>query len=160
MARSEPDLDNSIECMKSGETSLRRDETGWTSIDISSSLEWLNLIGGHARDVAMTRDASGRIHLVVATPPDDSPAAWYDPRHELFHLMLNEEGRTLSFSQITNTDPEHAHWLPALENWDWTRPKECCSNGPWLMFTRGQNLGGAGGNNVNTLKTEVHLMSL
>ncbi|MBL7201443.1 MAG: hypothetical protein ISS56_14985 [Anaerolineae bacterium] len=50
-----------------------------------------------------------------------------------------------------------AHWLPALEQWDWTRPDVCCADGPWLMYTRGLNAGGIWGDNRNPLRIEVYL---
>ena len=139
---------------------MRRDASGWTSIDLATSLDQLNFTGGHGREVSLSRSPDGRIHLVAATTPDSGPSAWFDPRHELFHLVLTEDGKTVSFRKITETDPAGAQWLPALENWDWTRATTCCADGPWLMFTRGLNLGGIGGNNANSMQTEVHLLHL
>jgi len=137
---------------------LCRGSSGWKEIDISGTLGKFNLQDGHGRGISLSRSASGHIHLIVATNPDAQPAGWFDPRHELFHLVLTEEGKTVSFRQLTETDPTTANWLPALEKWDWTRPKECCVDDPWLIYTRGWNLGNAWGSCRNSLRTEVYLM--
>ncbi|MDR1283360.1 MAG: BNR repeat-containing protein [Opitutaceae bacterium] len=154
---------------------FRRDAAGsWQEIDTRDTLGTLGFHGGHGREVSLSRDAAGCIHLVAATNPDGTSAAWYDPRHELFHLVLDETtGASLSFAQITGTDPSVAHWLPALENWDWARSSGesgargagavgggCCQDAPWLLHTRGRNLGGIDGDNSNTLCTEVYLTAL
>lgn len=132
----------------------------WSTVDIQETLGQLNLMDGHGREVSLSRTADGRIHLVAATNPDGGAAAWYDPRHELFHLVLTEDGKTESFEQITDTDPTSAHWLPALEAWDWRRPGESCVDGLWLMYTEGLNRGGIGGDNANSVQTAVYLRHL
>jgi len=138
----------------------RRAETGWETVDIGGSLGNLNMSGGHSRDAAITRGADGNIHVVIATNPDDQPSDWYHPRHELFHMVLEETGHVRSFGQFSATDPKAANWLPAPENWDWVRKETVCADGPWLLYTKGLNLGGIGGQNANAHQTEVYLTHL
>lgn len=138
---------------------LRKDGRVWTAVDISATLGKLSW-GQSGREVSFSRSADGRIHVVACTSPDDSVAAWFDPGHELFHLVLDEEGNTLSFGQISQSDPAVANWLPALENWDWTRPQASCGDSPWLAYTHGNNAGGIGSNNRNSLTTDVFLTHL
>lgn len=62
--------------------------------------------------------------------------------------------------QLTETGPSVAQWIPAVEAWDWTRSNTCCSKGLWMTYTRGLNAGGIGGDNRNTVETEVYLWRL
>jgi len=58
--------------------------------------------------------------------------------------------------QVTQTDPSAAHWLPALEPWDWAGA--CRADGaPWMLHTAGLNAGGSGGDSRNTARTRVYL---
>lgn len=139
---------------------FRRSRGSWERLDTGEEFSRLNFQGPMGREVSLSRGRDGVIHLVAATRPDGQSSAWFDPSHELFHLRISEQESTLSFRRLTKPDPEGAQWLPSLENWDWTRPEIEHIDSPWLMFTRGRNLGGIGGNNMNTLQTEVYLMSL
>ncbi|HUT17708.1 MAG TPA: hypothetical protein VM366_01010 [Anaerolineae bacterium] len=57
---------------------------------------------------------------------------------------------------MTQTDPSAAHWLPALEPWDWAGA--CRADGaPWMLHTAGLNAGGSGGDSRNTARTRVYL---
>lgn len=116
---------------QSGGILFRFDGSEWTEIDTSASLGTLNNKNG--REVSLSRDADGFIHLVIGTVSAELFATWRDPRHELFHLVLDESGRQFSFRQITKTDPAAAHWLPSLENWSWVRPG--CQDGLWMLHT-------------------------
>jgi len=127
-------------------------------MDLASALNGLNVRGGRA--TSLTRDDRGRLHLVLAANPDKQETPWYDPSLELFHLILNPAGEALSLKQITESDAAVAQWLPALEQWDWTRPEACCQDGLWLAYTRGLNAGGIWGDNHNALFTKVHLEKL
>jgi hypothetical protein len=100
------------------------------------------------------------LHLVVATDPGRQETAWFDPRHELFHLALDEHGAPLGLAQLTEGDPAVAQWIPAVEKWDWTRPEACCGDHLWMAYTRGLNAGGIGGDNRNDVRTEVYLRRL
>ena len=133
-------------------------KAGWEALDMASALDGLNTQGGRA--TSLTRDAQGHLHLVLAANPNKLETTWYDPSLELFHLTLDASGRRLSFTQLTETDARVAHWLPALEQWDWTRSKECCTDGLWMAYTRGLNAGGIWGDNRNALSTEVYLHRL
>ena len=139
---------------------FRRSAKSWERIDPGEEFSRLNFQGPMGREVSLSRSSDGVIHLVAATRPDEQPSAWFDPAHELFHLRMSESGEPLSLRRLTRPDPTGAQWLPALENWDWTRVESERIDHPWLLFTRGRNLGGIGGDNKNTLQTEVYLMPL
>ena len=100
------------------------------------------------------------MHLAVASNPGRLETGWYDPTLELFHLSLDATGTPLALEQITDTDALVAQWLPALEQWDWTRADTCRRDGLWVAYTRGLNAGGIWGDNRNALSTEVHLLKL
>ncbi len=132
---------------------LRRETSGWEQCSLPPAFEKLNLRGG--RESGLTRDASGTLHFVTGTNPDGEEARWYDPRHEIFHATLPAQGDG-SVRQLTQTGPTAANWLPALENWDWCRAAQAGENTPALAFCSGVT--GGQGTNINTLKTEVHLV--
>ena len=98
--------------------------------------------------------------MCLATNPDRQETTWYDPSLELFHLAMDATGNPLALEQLTETDPEQAQWLPALEQWVWTGAQTCRADGVWMAYTRGQNAGGIWGDNRNALATEVHLQRL
>lgn len=118
---------------KGGGILFRRDEEGWTEIDTEQSLGTLDNRDG--REISLSRDASGLIHLVIGTVPGGLAGTWKDPRHELFHLVLEESGKQHDFHQLTNFG--QASWLPSLENWNWFQP--ACTDTPWMLFTREKN---------------------
>ncbi|MEZ4677047.1 MAG: hypothetical protein R2932_22785 [Caldilineaceae bacterium] len=64
--------------------------------------------------------------MVLATNPDGQAVRWYDPSLELFYWIVDPAGNLLSLEQISPTNPETAHWLPALEQWDWAQPQRTC----------------------------------
>ena len=132
-----------------------RADSGWKAIEMASAFPNLNFERG--RSTSMSRDAAGHFHLAVAADPEGKPTGWSNPSQELFHLTLDSAGTTISLEQITETDPSVSHWLPALEQWDWVRRDTSCADSPWLMYTRGLNAGGIGGNNRNALSTEVYM---
>jgi hypothetical protein len=132
--------------------------TGWEAIDLAPALGGLNVRGGRATSMAL--DDRGQIHLALATHPDGQETTWYDPSLELFHLTLNAAGQAIALEQLTDTDPTVAHWLPALEQWDWTRPDADPAGGLWIAYTSGLNAGGIWGDNRNALSTEVYLQRL
>lgn len=133
----------------------RRTDAGWDGIDLASVIPNLNMEGG--RSAAISRDAENRIHLMVAANPDGRETSWFDPSLELFYVILNADGGLVSCRQVTGSDASAAHWLPALEQWDWARPQGCCADGFWFAYTRGLNAGGIGGDNKSALQTEVYL---
>ena len=132
-----------------------RTQAGWDELDMASATSTLNVKGGRA--TALSQDASGRLYLAVAANPHGQETRWFDPSLELFHLMLDAGGKVASLAQLTETDPSVANWLPALEQWDWSRSGTCCVGGPWLAYTRGLNAGGIGGDNRDALATHVYL---
>jgi hypothetical protein len=135
-----------------------RADAGWEGQDMSAAFDPLNMHGPRA--TALSRSADGRLHLVVATDPGHQETPWFDPRHELFHLVLDEHGAPLGLAQLTEADSAVAQWIPAVEKWDWTRPEACCGDHLWMTYTRGLNAGGIGGDNRNDVKTEVYLRRL
>jgi hypothetical protein len=135
-----------------------RTAAGWQAHDLVFALDGLNTQGG--RSTSLTRDDQGQLHLVVAAHPDRHETAWYDPSLELFQLTMDAIGNPLALEQLTDADAAVAHWLPALEQWDWTRPGACCTENLWMAYTRGLNAGGIWGDNRNALATEVHLLRL
>ena len=112
---------------------------------------------GHGRSSSISRESSGRLHLLLATNPDGQAVRWYNPSLELFYWIVDPRGQLLSLHQVSATDPAIAHWLPALEQWDWSQPQRACGETPWFLHTAGLNLGGIGGNNANTMTTKVFL---
>jgi len=130
---------------------------GWQCTPIPRLLPGRGFLFGGG---SLTLDAQGRTHLVAAAPPDGHATGFYDPAHELCHLVFDAQGDLLAAHQITDGDPTVARWLPALEPWDWVRQDECCADGPWLLYTEGRNQGGIGGDNRNTLRTRVWLGKL
>ncbi len=139
---------------------FRRAEGGWQRVDVGLEFSKLSFCGPMGREVSLSRSRDGTIHLVAATRPDGVVSSWYDPQHELFHLRLNEQGQILSMVRLTQPNPDGAQWLPAVENWDWVRADDAFVDAPWLLYTCGQNRGGIGGDNANTLQTEVYLRPL
>lgn len=134
---------------------LQRSDSGWEVV--------ASAFGGQsfvtAREASISRDAAGRIHLIIATNPDGGPAGWYDPRHTLFHAIIPEAGGGLqSFKQLLPGTTGRASWLPSLEQWDWARSAESCPDAPYLVFTEGMASGRGENNNSN--KTKVLLTKL
>ncbi|MFN2231842.1 MAG: BNR-4 repeat-containing protein [Anaerolineae bacterium] len=135
----------------------RREAGEWIALDLGDVWPELDLAGGCSS--SLTRDAGGRIWLAVAAAPGGVATPWFDPSHEIFVLSLDEEGRPLGYRQVTRTDPTVAHWLPALEPWDWARQRGGAlpDETPWMLYTAGLNAGGIGGDNRNTVQTRVYL---
>ncbi|MBT3267761.1 hypothetical protein HN371_11435 [Candidatus Poribacteria bacterium] len=131
-----------------------RDDDAWRTIDLEPMLSPLNLARGRATSLAA--DAEGRMHLLFATDPDGIETQWYDARHELFHLALSPEGEKLSLARLTEREATSA-WLPALEPWSWATTPADRADGPWYLYTRGENAGGIGGDNASAVKTRVYL---
>lgn len=137
----------------------RREDDGWTRIDLGMAWPQLNLAGG--RSSSLSADPSGRVWLAVAADPQGAATAWFDPRHEIACLLLDGGARVLEVSQVTQSDPSVSHWLPALQAWEhggsgcadaWT-----AGSVPWMLHTAGLNGGGIGGNNRNAVRTRVYL---
>ena len=132
----------------------RRTESGWETVELADSLPHVNLAGG--KSTAVSYDAGGRVHIMVSAHPGGKEAGWYDPVNEVFYVVLNADGSVACVDQVTESNPEAAHWLPALEKWDWTRPG--CSDGHWFMYTSGINAGLISQTDYNSaLKTDVYL---
>lgn len=133
----------------------RKKENRWQMIDLADRLDGLNMEGGRA--TSLSQDGMGNIHFAFATDATGQRCQWFAPNLELFHLILDTEGNRASLNQVTDVDPDAANWLPALELWDWTRPDQAYEDGHHLMYTRGLNAGGIGGDNKSALKTEIYL---
>ncbi|NKB70280.1 MAG: hypothetical protein GKR89_24685 [Candidatus Latescibacteria bacterium] len=127
---------------------------GWERLDLAELTDGLDFSGG--RSSSFSQGPDGDLHLLLACPPQGA-TPWYDPAMELYHLHLDGRGKRRGFKQLSETDPARANWLPALEPWDWARPEVCCRDGLFYAMTRGVNAGGIGGDNTNTVQTEVWL---
>jgi hypothetical protein len=134
-----------------------RSSDAWRTIDLEPLLAPLNLACGRATSLAA--DAAGRLHLLFATDPAGAETQWYDTRHELFHLALSPSGEKLSLARLSDVETAAA-WLPALEPWNWATSVADKAYAPWYLYTRGDNAGGIGGDNANTVKTTVLLEAL
>ena len=135
----------------------RHTDRGWSEIDLAGVAAQLDTSGG--KSTAISRDAQGRIHLLVGTHPDGTPTGWYDPAMELFHIAFEKDGSVLSSPrQLTDNDPERARWLPSIEPWDWIRPDDVATDGHWFTYTSGVVAGMLNDPNYDhSLKTEVYL---
>ena len=137
----------------------RQTDNGWENLDLSAAAPQLQLAGGKA--TAISYDDQNRVHLLVATDPHGKIPGWYDPAIELFHLVFTAEGQLGSCDQITETDPDRANWIPAIEHWDWVRPDPIGQGGHWYLHTSGINAGLMSQSDYNdTLKTDVYLNKL
>lgn len=116
----------------------RKTDPGWQRIDLGEVLPQINLSQG--KSTAFSYDADHNVHLLVGTRVDNKPSAWYDPAHELFHIIFDSNGKPTNLTQLTDTDPNHARWLPAIEQWDWTRPNQIADK-HWYLYTSGVNAG-------------------
>jgi len=131
-------------------------EDGWQNIDLAQAIPALDLSGG--KSTAITYDTEDRVHLFVSTDPSGKALGWYDPSIELYHLVFSIDGQLVSHSQLTQTDPDRAHWLPATEHWNWVSPGSIGEGGHWYLYTSGINAGLMSQNDYNdTLRTEVFL---
>jgi len=135
-------------------------DQSWSEIDLAGISPQLDTSGG--KSTAISRDAQGRIHLLVGTHPGGSPTGWYDPAMELFHITLEKDGSAACTPrQLTDNDPERARWLPSIEPWDWTRPDDIATDGHWFTYTSGVAAGMLSDPNYDhSLKTEVYLGKL
>jgi hypothetical protein len=128
---------------------------GWHRIDLADALN--GLLIGHGGSTSLSRDDQGNLWFSFFADPSGGPWGWGHPRMELFVAVFNKKGNRLALVNVTDHDPNAANWLPALEAWDWIRPSLRFGDGLWLMYTRGTNAGGIGGDNRNALRTEIFL---
>ena len=151
---------------KSGGGLWHRSADGWHARDLAElcaslapeqAARFAHLDVGHGRSSSISRDRAGQIHLILATNPNGQAVRWYDPSLELFYWLVDAKGHLVALQQVSSPDPDSAHWLPALEQWDWAQPQRACAEAPWFMYTAGLNLGGIGGDNANTMTTKVFL---
>ena len=133
-----------------------RSDAGMGACGSIPSPQWLEH-GRWTRDIAIPRSQRADCTLHLQTHPHKKRCEWFSPELELFYAILDEKGALISLDQLTETDNAAANWLPALEQWDWTRPHQKFDNGHWMMYTRGLNAGGIGGDNQSALKTEIYL---
>ncbi len=134
-------------------------DTGWENIDLSTAIPDLDLSGG--KSTAISYDARDRIHLLVATDPKGEIPGWYDPSIELYQLVFENDGQRVDCNLLTETDPERAHWLPAIEHWDWCSPGHTGTDGHWYAYTSGINAGLMSQSDYNdVLRTDVCLARL
>lgn len=130
-------------------------DSGWQMIDLKDRLNGLNMEGG--RSTFLSRDGDGNFHFSFATDPTGERCKWFAPSLEMFYAVFDAAGNQIELNQMTETETEAANWLPSLELWDWTRPEQTYKNGRYVMYTRGLNAGGIGGDNKSVLKTEIYL---
>lgn len=114
-----------------------------------------DLRGGCAMDMAF--DPSNRLFLAFAANPDKTETLWFDPSHEV-HVAFIDPNRMddTRVRLLTEVDEAVSGWLPQVEDW-LPNNRHARVSEPHVMWTRGNNLGGIGGNNANSLKTEVWL---
>ncbi|MBT6149312.1 MAG: hypothetical protein HOH74_27995, partial [Gemmatimonadetes bacterium] len=116
---------------------LHRTEAGWQRTDLDAACPDLNFVEG--RSTATSRDASGRVHLLISTAAQGAGQGWYHPANELHHFAFEPDGRIQSHRQLTPDDPAHARWLPSIEFWNWQDPEHSCAEGHWYTYTHGLN---------------------
>ena len=108
----------------------------------------------------MAFDSANRLYLAFAANPDKTETLWFDPSHEV-HVAFIDPNRMADtrVRLLTEVDESVSGWLPQVEdrlpNNHHARVSE-----PHVMWTRGNNLGGIGGDNANSLQTEVWLNRL
>ena len=137
----------------------RYDASGWTSIDLKTACPDFDLSIG--KSSAISCDPLGQIHLLIATDPAAQIPGWYDPSLELFHLVFSEDGELIKRCQLTETTPDQARWLPAIEHVDWLRPGVVGEGGFWYLYTDGINAGLMNQPDYNdVLKNDVYLSRL
>ncbi len=118
---------------------FRQTDKGWSEIDLAEEIPDLDLSGG--KSTAISYDTQDRVHLLISTDPNAANSGWYHPSNELFHIVFDLEGNLLSRDQLSNTDPDRANWLPAIEHWDWCHPRDLGKDGHWYIYTSGINAG-------------------
>lgn len=125
-----------------------------------SGLDRFDLRGGRSLDMAF--DGRNALHFLFANHPQGDPTPWFDPSLELHHAVLDPANLSASVTvrPITREDPATASWLPVFEKTLCTGQSMAAENNLWYMWTQGNNLGGIGGDNANTLKTRVWLSRL
>jgi hypothetical protein len=134
---------------------FHQEPDGWHRIDLADELNGLEI--GHGGSTSLSRDGQGNLWFSFFADPSGGAWAWGHPRMELFVAVFDKRGNRPTLVKLTDNDPDAASWLPALEAWDWTRPSQRFEDGLWLMYTRGTNAGGIGGDNRNALWTEIYL---
>lgn len=134
-----------------------RGRDGWRALDLALAFGCEHYV---KQSSTLSRDGAGNLHLVLPSRPDGRQVAWTDPGVELHHVVLAPDGALLSRAQITSTAGEAPNWLPSLETWNAVSHDSIGADGHWLLSTRGRNAGGIGGDNRNTVATEVWLRQL
>ena len=114
-------------------------DSGWSEINLAEKIPELDLTVG--KSTAISYDFQDRVHLLVSTDPNAEHPGWYDPAHELSHICFDLDENIVSYTQLSETDPDRAHWLPAIEHWDWCQPMDIGKGGHWFLYTSGVNAG-------------------
>ncbi len=135
----------------------RRTEAGWQPIDLDAAMPETNFAGG-GHSTATSRDADGRIHLLISTQAKGAGQGWYHVANEVHHVVFTADGQVASHQQLTEDDLAKARWLPSIEHWNWRAPAAACSDGHWYTWTSGINAGWMDAADYeDTLKTQVWL---
>lgn len=135
---------------------FHRTADGWQRISLDAACPHLNFVEG--RSTATSRDASGRIHLLISTAAEGAGEGWYHPANELHHYVFNPKGTTERVEQLTADDPAKARWLPSIELWNWQAADRSCADGHWYTYTSGLNAGWMDAADYDdALKTQVWL---
>ena len=138
---------------------IHQTNEGWSDINLGETIPDLDLSLG--KSTAITYDKDDRVHLLISTHPKVSGLGWYDPGNELFHIVFDLDGKVTSHTQLSENDPDRAHWLPSIEQWDWSHPRQVGEGGHWYTYTSGIAAGMLSDPNYNdTLYTEVYLAKL
>ena len=97
------------------------------------------------------------VFLAFAANPDKTETLWFDPSHEV-HVAFIDPNR-MADTQVrllTEVNEAVSGWLPQVED-RLPNNRHARVSEPYVMWTRGNNLGGIGGDNANSLRTEVWL---
>lgn len=129
----------------------------WERHELSDKLGGLQI--WHGGSSSLSRAADGDLHLVFFADPKGGPWIWSGAGMALYRARFSPTCALLDIDPITAAEPGFAHWLPALETWDWQRPEITFADGHWLMHTRAPGLK-AHVINRNTIETEVWLGKL
>jgi len=105
----------------------------WATEDLASVLP----SGWIATGGSLTIDTAGRIHAAVmavdsaACNTEEPDRVWGHPSTEIFHIQ--KKGIDLTCSQISETDPQTASWLPNISRQQLFAPVE----NPVVLYTHG-----------------------
>lgn len=105
---------------------------GWRTIELQSYLPSDRV----AVESMLTIDTQDRLHVVVTTVQPEqvgTDSFWGHPSSEVFYLVSMDGGDSFAATQLSETDPAAANWLPSIASPGPFHPVES----PTLMYTHG-----------------------